>query len=418
MAGRDRGKPWKGYLSIGADGRVEFPAEVARTYGLQPGCEVYAQAVENGLALRRPLGTLERVYVEPTNTCNLGCRTCIRHVWNEPLGTMSELTYEKVLEGVRGAEPRPSMFFGGFGEPLGHPDILAMVRAAHETGACTELITNGVLLSETASVGLIEAGLDFLWVSIDGATPASYLDVRLGNELPRIIGNLQELRRQRYLRGSSHPQLGIAFVAMKRNLKEWPEVVSLGRRLGARRFNVSNVLPHTPEMLAEVLYTRSMWENGWGAGSLSLPRMDASPELMEAWSRVAYHSDWSAVLQTPFGGSKDSCPFVERGSTSVRWDGLVSPCLPLLHAHDSYLGDTHRRNQAYFVGSLEERSLRSIWQDPVYSSLRKRLQEFDFSPCTSCNSCEMAEANVEDCFGSVPPVCGGCLWAQGFIRCP
>ncbi len=36
----------------------------------------------------------------------------------------------------------------------------------------------------------------------------------------------------------------------------------------------------------------------------------------------------------------------------------------------------------------------------------------------ACNSCEMAIENVEDCFGNVHPTCGGCLWAQGLIRCP
>jgi hypothetical protein len=30
----------------------------------------------------------------------------------------------------------------------------------------------------------------------------------------------------------------------------------------------------------------------------------------------------------------------------------------------------------------------------------------------------MADENLEDCFGSPTPACGGCLWAQGFIQCP
>jgi len=50
--------------------------------------------------------------------------------------------------------------------------------------------------------------------------------------------------------------------------------------------------------------------------------------------------------------------------------------------------------------------------------LRERLLAFDFSPCTICNSCDMADVNLEDCCGSPTPSCGGCLWAQGFIRCP
>lgn len=51
-------------------------------------------------------------------------------------------------------------------------------------------------------------------------------------------------------------------------------------------------------------------------------------------------------------------------------------------------------------------------------SLRERVQAFDFSPCTICISCELAESNTEDCFGNRLPACGGYLWAQGFVSCP
>jgi len=411
-------RPWKGFVGVDGAGRLEIPPEVALRCGLRPGARVYLESGENGLLLRRPVTALARVYVEPTNTCNLECRTCVRRVWEEPLGAMEPWIFKNVLEGVRAVEPRPEVFFGGFGEPLGHPEILAMVGAAHEAGARTELITNGVLLQEETARGLIEAGLDFLWVSLDGATPDSYLDVRLGDELPRILENLRRLRPLRYSMRSPVPKLGIAFVAMKRNLQDLPEVVSLGRRLGVRRFHVSNVLPYTEEMREEVLYGRSLWEDRYRYDCSTLPRMDTSPRLLAVWEKLAYHSDWTALAGREFGGPLDACPFVERGSVSVRWDGKVSPCLPLLHTHDSYLGDTHRRNEAYFAGTLEESSLQSIWTEPGYVRLRERLQEFDFSPCTTCNSCEMAEGNVEDCFGSEHPACGGCLWAQGFVRCP
>jgi len=62
--------------------------------------------------------------------------------------------------------------------------------------------------------------------------------------------------------------------------------------------------------------------------------------------------------------------------------------------------------------------LKELWDDPAYVSLRTRLLEFDFSPCSWCNSCDFPDSNREDCFGSPAPACGGCLWAQGFIRCP
>ena len=323
---------------------------------------MHVEATDEAVLVRRPADALARVYVEPTNAGNLDCRTCVRHVWAEPLGMMEADVFAKVLEGVRATRPVPEVFFGGFGEPPGHPRIRDMVTAAGAAGARTELITNGVLLDETMARGLMDAGLDMLWVSLDGATPESYADVRLGHELPRIIDNLKTLRRMRWSAGSRTPQLGVAFVAMKRNIHDLPAVVALGD--------------------------------------------------------VTSASDWSSVVDRKRREPLDTCPFVVRGSTSVRWDGQIGPCLPLLHTHDSYLDKTLRRNHEYFVGSLRDSSLRDLWEGAGYVRLRERLLEFDFPPCTSCNSCELAEADLEDCYGSPAPACGECLWAQGFVRCP
>ena len=65
-----------------------------------------------------------------------------------------------------------------------------MVAKVKALGATVELITNGTLLTQEMSGRLIEAGLDVLWVSLDGATPESYADVRLGAALPEVLANL------------------------------------------------------------------------------------------------------------------------------------------------------------------------------------------------------------------------------------
>ena len=84
--------------------------------------------------------------------------------------------------------------------------------------------------------------------------PKSYADVRLGAELPRVLANLARLRELRDAAGQTRPQIGIAFVAMRRNLADLPAVVRLGLELGAKQFSVNNVLPVTPELQGEVLY--------------------------------------------------------------------------------------------------------------------------------------------------------------------
>lgn len=67
----------------------------------------------------------------------------------------------------------------------------------------------------------------------------------------------------------------------------------------------------------------------------------------------------------------DNCPFIARGSISIRWDGKVSQCLPLLHTHESYLGDRVRIIHSHSVGSVLDNDLLEIWENPQYVEIRQ-----------------------------------------------
>ena len=372
---------------------------------------------ENSLMTDLDIDRLAKLYIEPTNRCNLDCRTCMRHGWEESLGFMEFGLFEKIMADLRSFPERPAIFFGGFGEPLGHPRITDMVKAAKSIGSEAELISNGILLDDSMAERLVAAGLDRLWVSIDGASPQSYADVRLGDHLPQILANLEWLREKRKKDPAKKPELGISFVAMKRNIVDLPRVLELAQRLGATHFSLSNVEPYTAAMEKEILYARTLFET-MPADGLEMPRLDAEAKNAEVLKRLAslFSSPKSSVL--PTAGRSGLCPFLQRRSASVRWDGQVGPCLPLLHTHTVFLNDHSRTWEEFHSGSLAVRDLAAIWNDAAYRDFRRRLDEFSFAPCTTCNSCDLSSINGEDCFGNVHPACGGCLWSQGFIQCP
>lgn len=416
-------KKRRGFLSVDPGGHLSAPPEVAGRLIMAEGEKLYFQQDASGALKFAPAATsLARVYVEPTNQCNLFCATCMRNAWDEAPGQMDWQTYGRVLDGIKSFSPPPMVFFGGFGEPLSHPHIQEMIRQASDLGAETELITNGTLLTSGMARGLVESGLQRLWVSIDGASPEAYLDVRLGDALPVVLENLEGLSQARRTAGSETPRLGIAFVAMKRNIAELPKVIQLGQKLVADRFSISNLLPHSPDMLEEILYRGSFFEEAGPpspqAPLVELPRMEINDLTRQPLVEVLEGKRQLRLAGQDLSLGGRTCPFAMKGSLSVRWDGQVSPCLPLLHGHTSYLSGTRRVVEPFFFASLKETSLRSIWESSPAAELRERLLLFDFSPCVSCNSCEMAESNQEDCFGNVLPACGGCLWAQGFIQCP
>jgi MoaA/NifB/PqqE/SkfB family radical SAM enzyme len=411
------------YAQVDEAGRLVFPAEVSVRYGLRPGMQVYLDEQSNGLHLHRPVTHLARVYVEPTSLCNLACRMCARNVFDEPQGHMDASIYKRIIAGIQELPSPPEIFFGGFGEPLAHPRIAEMVAQAKAVAQSVELITNGTLLTRQISRQLIGAGLDVLWISLDGVTPENYADVRLGAALPTVLENIQGFRQACRAAHRPKPEIGIAFVAMQRNIADLPTLLYWSTRLGASRYIVTNVLPYTEEMCAEVLYRRVLHEityvpSKW-VPSLDLPRMELNEVTREPLYRVLRGGQNLSLNGDNFGRANDRCPFIHRGSTAIAWDGGMSPCLPLMHDHTSYLEQRRERfSRRYVVGNLAEHSLRELWNMSEYVALRQRVQQFDFSPCTVCGGCDLSEANEEDCFGNTFPTCGGCLWAQGVVQCP
>lgn len=409
------------WVQVNEQGDLVIPKDVAIRYGLTPGAMALLDEGTNFVQIRRPVTQLAKAYIELTSRCNLSCQTCIRNAWEEPQGDMSSATFDRLIENLKELPSRPDIFFGGFGEPLLFSNIAEMIRRVKVVAGKVELITNGMLLTEERSRQLIEAELDTLWVSVDGATAEHFADVRLGAALSTVLDNITYFSNLRdSLRADT--EIGISFVAMRKNIADLPLLIERSSRLGASRYMVTNVLPYTRGMCQEMLYTRTV--DGKDAmpspqmPRIDLPRIDLDPDSQDAIVQALRHRQnvrWNGV---PMGQEKGRCPFVERGSVVVSWDGAVSPCLALMHRHVSYLHEHTRSVERHIVGNLAEQDLKSIWEAPLYVDFRKRVQSFDFSPCVWCGGCSWSEKNQEDCFANTFPTCGGCLWAQGVIQCP
>ena len=369
--------------------------------------------------------SLNRIYLEVTNRCNLNCSICIRNVWDDVPGSLSYDTYQKILRDIQNIDNTLEIFFGGFGEPLSHPDIIKMIGSANRQGLITSLVTNGILLSSEMSEALITKGLDRLWVSLDGAHSESYQDVQLGEYLPQIIHNLEQFQKIRLKHKTNNDQViewGIAFVLMKKNASDLLELIELGKELGTKSFFVTYLEAYSEAMSKETIYPTSLsrYKNGRTANQPQVRSNEITlNDTLDEFSRNYLEEeeqitiDGSLMIPDPA-----VCPFVERGAMAVRWDGEVSPCLPLLYSHTSTIGSWNREVHSYSLGNIHSSSIIDLWLDPGYIQLRERLLDQRFSPCVNCRDCWLSEDNLLDCMGYEHPTCGGCLWAKGIIQCP
>ena len=325
--------------------------------------------------------------------------------------------FEAVVAGLESG----TVAFMGLGEPLLHPRFLDMVRLVKARGLRAEVTTNALLLDERLAAGLLEADLDQLVVSIDGASAEAFGRVRSGAPLERVVENVQRLHDGGGPSYGPSCRIGVEFVAMRSNVAELPGLGRLAARLGASFVIVTNVLAYTPEMVGETLYDH-------GADSLTLADTSAAPR----WLLPVF--DWDESLGAAVGGalarsgpvsfsgapageSGARCPFVEADACAVAWHGGVSPCPALLHSYTCYVRGREKHVERWEVGRLPDESLTGIWAGADYAAFRDRVRCFDFPPCTDCG-CELAADNREDCLGNPHPTCGDCLWARGIIRCP
>jgi len=411
-------------LQTNPDGSVHLPAGLLERFGITPGSRVRVSPQSSGgLSLVRADPALTKLYIEPTNNCNLSCRTCIRHTWKGPTGFMDMITFNKLIEGAKALSSLKKISFWGFGEPLLHPNIVEMVAQAKQLGVETQLITNGLLLDVKIAKGLVAAGLDSIVVSLDGANEETNADIRIGSNLTTVRENINTLREIRNYNRRSKPEIGIEFVVMRRNVKDLGKLRVLAAGLGASFVFVSNVLPYSEDLKDEILYwnsaSRISSEKGteWNP-KLYLPPIDNTENVAEHLSKLMALNEPIINMQTPNQNGRGYCRFVGDGSLVVRWDGEVSPCAALLYSYSCYVLGRKKEIINYSVGNIKKDDITDIWEKEDFVRFRDRVLRFDFSPCTYCSGCDYTETNEEDCYGNHFPVCGDCLWAQGVVQCP
>lgn len=327
---------------------------------------------------------MKKLYVELTSACNLHCKMCFRNNWfSEPIGSASH----ELIDRLRAAfcdERIETVFFGGMGEPLLHPSLPGLLRDAKRAGKRAELVTNGTLLTGETAAAIAGAGVDRVWVSVDGFSARSYETVRRGGVYDSVTEHLRAFRRL-----APDAQLGITFVLQKENVAQLAFINAYADAVGADLLHLSHVLPSAPLAPEDALY-----DGDYPVG------------VMRRFTPGRRVPDY------------DRCPFIADEACFVRFDGAVCPCMQLLHNSDTYLYTERRRVYAHSFGNLLAQPLGTIWDSPAYDAFRARVRNFDFPCCTVCLGCEDRLENRTDCMGNEAPTCGACLWAQGVIRCP
>jgi len=266
------------------------------------------------------------VDIESTNACNLRCVMCGRNFMKEKIGFMEWSLFKKIIDECS-ENNLPSIKLNYRGEPLMHPKIVDMVRYAKEKGILeVQFNTNGLLLTEELSRKLIEAGLDRIIFSFDGAKKETYERIRTGSSYDRVLKNIRDFVRIRNEMGGKRPCVRVQMVLMEDTEKELDEYIK-------------------------------MWKNVANRIGL-IKRRERDPNAREIGNENRF-----------------PCPQIWQ-RMMICWDGEVRMCC----------GDWHGK---YIIGDARRDSLKDLWLGEKYSFAREMHRQGKYDKVPPCRTCEI-----------------------------
>lgn len=283
------------------------------------------------------------------NICNLQCPLC-------PTG-LRETSVNRQLVKFQDFKKAIDIFapyayevtLHNWGEPFLNPDILEMLHYSSVKNIGTNLSTNLNTFPFSAEK-LIQTGLEYLIVSLDGTSQDVYSTYRVGGKLENVLGNLKSIIQEKKRMKSKTPFIEWQFLVMKHNCHQIDEAKRMAKELGV---DLIRFIP------------------------VGLPfDINDKQKLAEKWypyippDKEGYTID--RFLQKPAEGG---CFYLYR-SITINPVGVVAPCCAVWKESESF-------------GSLLDTELSQIWNNEYYQGARELFSNGDKTAQTSCARCPL-----------------------------
>lgn len=186
----------------------------------------------------KPFGLI----VDPSNGCNLACPGCVHSVQAKALkvfdwgkGMLSEERFEALLRqyGTYAVQ----IMFCNYGEPTANLRTPRLIEMANSYLMQTAMSTN-LTVPRFDADAYVESGLDFMILSIDGATQGVYESFRRNGCIDTVYGNIRKLVEAKMRLGKRTPILRWQYLAFEHNEHEIPLAMRRANALGVDQFSV------------------------------------------------------------------------------------------------------------------------------------------------------------------------------------
>jgi MoaA/NifB/PqqE/SkfB family radical SAM enzyme len=276
----------------------------------------------------------------------------------ENKGVMTQEVWDAIKPHLRKVK---SVDFTGGGEPLLQPNLAKWMGDAKSAGCETGILTNGLLLTEKRAMELIQAGWDWLCVSMDGATREKYEEIRQGSNFDKVCENLARIAD---LRKGEKPKTMINFVLMNINFDQVEEIVRLAKKLNVDQVNFKQ---------CDVI----RGEHGKGFGLFQSEETKELRRIQKGLNRALSLGNKLGIATTSFPFTpkeKPVCDQDPRDSMFIRFNGDAAPCINLaIGGPTTFLGEEVTMPAIHY-GNVKDMTMEELWETEPCRHYRERFQ--------------------------------------------
>lgn len=178
------------------------------------------------------------VLIDTVSCCNLKCSMCVHKDMKRHKGFMDWNIFTKVIDEIAHKDKNVKIWMVFFGDPFVRskykPTIFDMVKYAKDKGLTNVVInTNGCLMNDENAKKIIEAGIDGIYVGIDGFSEKTYNENRCGGNYKETVNNVLNLLKIKKERKLDKLNIFVQFVEMDNNIHERDQFVEYWKNTGA-----------------------------------------------------------------------------------------------------------------------------------------------------------------------------------------
>ena len=276
--------------------------------------------------------------IESTNACGMNCIMCPRKHMKRKVGFIDVALFEKIVNQL---EENSRLCLHHFGDPLLHPKIGELIKICAKYKIKSSLSTNPSSLTEEKVREILDAGLDILHISLDGATKETYEKIRGKARYEDALKGIQTFLEMKKQGNYKKPYTKIAIIKMK-------------------------------ETENEIEVFKNKWKNEKGIDEV----------------QVKEFITWDGTMDEINNLSKDPSHKMKRGKNypclwpwaklTVLWDGRVVAC-----CFDS--------DAKCVLGDLNKQTLKEIWNSKRIQQFREQHRDNKFPKGHLCETCNERE---------------------------